>query len=278
MGIGCLMAGLVMPCTAADKELTKQPLWEFGLGGGALAMSAYRGADTTATYLIPIPYFVYRGKFLRADRDGVRSVVFARDAIEININAGGTIPVSSRHVPARQGMPDLKPIFEIGPSVDWHVYETQDRGIRFDIRAPLRLGVSVSAAPRIVGLSFAPQFNVDWLSVGGHPGWDLGVLMGPLFSNRQYNQYFYTVAPQYARSDRPVYQAPGGYAGTQFLAAISKRFPNFWLGAYARYDSLHGTTFADSPLVRSKEYWALGIGFAWMVSYSSILVDNGAAP
>lgn len=271
------MASLAISSAAAVIEPTQQPLWELGLGGGALTMAAYRGADTLTTYLIPIPYFVYRGKILRADRNGVRSVMFARDAIEINLNAGGTIPVSSRNVSARQGMPSLKPIFEIGPSVNWHVYETQDRQVRFDIRAPLRVAMSVSASPKIVGLSFTPQFNVDWPNVGGHPGWDLGLLTGPIFSDRQYNQYFYAVAPQYARLDRPAYQASGGYAGTQFLGAISKRYPKFWTGAYARYDTLKGATFADSPLVRSKGYWAIGLGFAWMVGYSSTLVDSSAA-
>lgn len=268
------MGGLASTSAAADIEPIKQPLWELGLGVGGLTMDAYRGADTQTTYVLPIPYFVYRGKFLRADRNGVRSILFARDAVEINLNAGGTIPVSSQNVAARQGMPNLKPIFEIGPSIDWHLYETQDRRIRFDIRAPLRVAMSVAAVPKIVGLSFSPQFNVDWPNLGGHASWSLGLLAGPIFSNRQYNQYFYAVAPQYARLDRPSYQAPGGYAGTQFLGALSKRYPNFWVGAYARYDTLKGAAFADSPLVRSKGYWALGLAFTWMVGYSSVMVDS----
>ena len=93
-----------------------------------------------------------------------------------------------------------------------------------------------------------------------------------MFADRRYNQYFYSVAPQYATAARPEYQAAGGYAGTQSLAALSKRFPKFWVGAYMRFDSLDGAAFVDSPLVQRRTYWSGGFGFAWMIGQSSRLV------
>jgi hypothetical protein len=55
--------------------------------------------------------------------------------------------------------------------------------------------------------------------------------------------------------------------------SLSKRFPRYWVGAFVRYDTLSGASFADSPLVRSNSYWAAGIGIAWMIGKSSRMVD-----
>ena len=69
------------------------PLWEFGLGAGAIAFQDYRGSDTTHAYPLPVPYIVYNGKFLKADRDGVRGTLFNQDWLEINLSFNLTTPV-----------------------------------------------------------------------------------------------------------------------------------------------------------------------------------------
>ena len=59
----------------------------------------------------------------------------------------------------------------------------------------------------------------------------------------------------------------------QFLVALSKRFPGYWIGGFARYDTLKGAVFADSPLVTSKHYVAAGIGISWILGRSSTRVQ-----
>jgi outer membrane scaffolding protein for murein synthesis (MipA/OmpV family) len=98
-------------------------------------------------------------------------------------------------------------------------------------------------------------------------------LAGPLFADHRYHDYFYSVAQQYATASRPAYQATGGYAGTQFITALSKRYPRYWVGAYVRYDSLSGAVFADSPLVLRNSYWSAGIGIAWIIHTSAQMVE-----
>lgn len=274
----CLVAGWVpASATGAETESAdgKRPLWEFGLGVGALALEDYRGADTAHVYPFPVPYFVYRGQFLRADRDGVRGVLFNRDVVELNVSVNATTPVNSGSTPARDGMPNLKPTVEIGPSIDWHLWRSDRRRVRLDLRMPLRTAVTVEERPRSIGWFFAPRLNVDFVDLGAHSGWNLGLLAGPLFASRRYDDYFYTVAQEYARPGRPAYQAPGGFAGTQMLSSLTRRFRGFWVGAFLRYDTLSGAAFADSPLVRSNSYWAAGIGIAWMIGKSSRMVDAG---
>jgi MipA family protein len=250
---------------------TDAPLWEFGLGAGAIAFQDYRGSDTTHAYPLPVPYIVYNGKFLKADRDGVRGTLFNQDWFEVNLSFNLTTPVQNDR--ERSGMPDLRSTVEVGPSFDFHLFRSGNRRVKLDLRMPLRAAATVESSPRIIGWTFTPRLNLDLKDPFGIPGWNLGLLAGPLFADRRYHDYFYSVAPQYATPTRPEFAASGGYAGTQTLAALSKRYPKFWVGAYMRYDTLAGAAFVDSPLVQRKSYWTGGFGFAWMIRKSSQVVQ-----
>jgi hypothetical protein len=51
---------------ATPREL---PLWEVGAGLFPSTFPAYRGSDDQQYYLLPFPYLVYRGNYLRVDRE-----------------------------------------------------------------------------------------------------------------------------------------------------------------------------------------------------------------
>jgi len=269
-----LAAVLVLGCVESTVA-TEVPLWEVGLGVGTVAFSDYRGSDNTSAYVLPVPYFAYHGEFLKADRNGVRGLLFDSRIAELNVSVNGTTPVRSRHDAARAGMPDLKPTFEIGPSLDLHLWRSDADNVRLDLRLPVRRVVSIEREPRAVGWMFTPRLNLDVRDIGGHHGWDLGLLAGPVFGDRAYHDYFYSVAPAYATAARPAYRAGGGYSGTEAVGALSKRFPRYWVGMFVRYDALAGARFLPSPLVRSERYWAAGFGFAWMIGKSTRIVDSG---
>jgi MipA family protein len=268
---GSLSAALLAMCWTIPALSKEEPLLEYGLGVGAVAFEDYRGSDTSHVYPLPVPYLVYNGKFLKADRDGVRGTLFNQDRVELNLSVNATTPVRSDR--ERSGMPDLRPTVELGPSFELHVLRSDDARIKLDFRMPLRAAFTVEASPKMIGWTFTPRFNLDIADPFGFAGWKLGLLAGPLFADRRYDDYFYTVAPQYATALRPAYQAVGGYAGTQTTAALSKRFPHFWVGAYVRYDTLSGAAFIDSPLVQSRRYWAGGVGISWMIHRSSTMVE-----
>jgi outer membrane protein len=257
-------------CTGARAD--ERPLWEFGLGAGIVVFNDYRGADTTHAYPLPIPYLVYRGTVLKADHDGVRGLLFNQDLVEINLSVNATTPV--RNNSARRGMPDLRSTLEIGPALDVHLWRSADRRVKLDLRVPARAAFTVEASPRLIGGFLAPNVNLDVAQFRGQYGWKLGLLAGPLFANRRYDDYFYTVAPQYATAGRPAVAAAGGYAGTQVLVSLTRRFPACWIGAYLRHDSLAGAGFADSPLVRRDSYWSGGFGVAWLIRQSSRQVES----
>ena len=260
--------------SASASDAASNPLWEFGLGVGAIGLTDYRGADTAHVYPLPVPYFVYRGKIVKSDRDGVRGLFLKNPRVELNLSVDATSPVSSKNNSARAGMPSLRPTVEFGPSLDVHLWRSNDERLRIDLRLPVRKAFTIEAHPQSVGWFMAPRINIDARDFAGHAGWDLGMFVAPLFADRGYHDYFYSVAPAYATPTRPVYRASGGYAGTEMLVAASKRFPTCWFGAFARYDTLSSAVFEDSPLVRSRGYWAAGFGISWMIAKSSHQVSG----
>ena len=267
----CAAALLAAACHAPCAVAKEEPLYVFGFGIGAIAFEDYRGSDTAHAYPLPLPYLLYNGKFLKANRDGIRGTLFNQNRFELNLSFDATTPV--RNDRERSGMPDLKSTVELGPSFDLHLMRSADAGVKLDLRMPVRAALTVEASPKIIGWTFAPRLALDIRSPLGFEGWNLGILTGPVFADRRYHAYFYSVAPQFATATRPVYRADSGYAGTQFITALSKRFPKFWVGAYARYDSLSGATFLESPLVQRKSYMSGGIGISWIISKSSQLVE-----
>ena len=265
-----IAAALLSMQPAAAEE---KPLWEAGLGIGALRFPDYRGSDESQVYPVPVPYFVYRGDFFKADRDGVRGELFNRKYVELNISLNATIPVNSDDNAARRGMSDLKPTIEIGPSLDLHLWRSSNDNVKLDLVMPIRAPITVESSPQSIGWVFSPRLNIDFQDIG-QQGWDFGFGAGPIFADRKFHDYFYSVAPRFVTVQRSAYQADGGYSGTHVLTSLSKRFSGYWVGAYLRYDTLSGAVFEDSPLVRSRSYWAGGVGIAWMIGQSKRMVES----
>ena len=269
LGLG---AAAVLACTTSTVRADQKPLWEAGLGIGVVAFNDYRGADTTHVYPLPVPYFVYRGEILKSDSDGLRGKFFSRTWIEFTLSVNGTTPV--RNSSAREGMPDLKSTLELGAAVNVHVWRSSDDRVKLDLRLPVRGALTLEAPPHFIGGFFAPNINLDLAQLKGAQGWKLGLLAGPLFANRRYNDYFYTVAPQYATADRPAYEAHGGYAGAETLVSLTRRYPKYWFGGYIRHDFLDGASFIDSPLVKTHNYWSGGIAITWIIGQSARTLES----
>jgi outer membrane scaffolding protein for murein synthesis (MipA/OmpV family) len=268
--VAAIVAAAVSFSQSAAAE--PKPLWELGLGVGGIVFPDYRGSDELEMYPIPLPYVIYRGKFLKADREGVRGELFDRRYAELSFSVGGSIPVNSDDNDVRQGMPDLKPTLELGPSFDLHLWRSAASDMKLDLVMPVRMPITIESSPQAIGLVFAPRLNLDVQNIAA-TGWDVGVGAGPLFASGKYHEYFYSVAPRYAQPERPAYDADGGYSGMHVLASISKRFPSYWIGAYMRFDHLHGAAFAASPLVQQSYALSGGFGVAWMIGKSKRVVE-----
>ena len=253
---------------------TPRPVWELGVGLAGLRLPDYRGSDQSRGYLLPLPYIVYRGTWLKADRGGARALLLDTDRVKVDVSVAASTPTRSKDNAARAGMPNLAATGEIGPNLNITLARSTAERWKLDLRLPLRAAVSVQRSPGFVGTTFSPNLNLDIAGLGG--GWNLGLLTGPLFADRKYHERFYGVDAAYATVDRPAYRARGGYAGWQALAATSRRFGNTWVGAFLRFDNLRGASFDDSPLVRRNSVITLGFGVSYILATSTDMVTRAA--
>src|SRR3977135_832036 len=117
--------GLLLPCLAASFAHADQlPLWEAGAGFGVTTLPHYRGSDQAKTWVLPVPYLVYRGKELKVDDRRFRDLFFESDRGELEFSRSGSPPVKDDN--ARRGMPDLDPTLEIGPSLNIALYRSDN--------------------------------------------------------------------------------------------------------------------------------------------------------
>ncbi|MGZ8449709.1 MAG: MipA/OmpV family protein, partial [Candidatus Deferrimicrobiaceae bacterium] len=98
------------------------PQWELGAGVAGLTLSDYRGSDEVRSYLLPVPYIIYRLEWIKVDRTGIQSILLNWERAEVNLSLSATPPVRSKDNRAREGMSNLKPMVEFGPSLDIHLW------------------------------------------------------------------------------------------------------------------------------------------------------------
>ena len=58
----------------------------------------------------------------------------------------------------------------------------------------------------------------------------------------------------------------------QYLVALSRRYPRYWLGDFVRFDGLQGASFAARPMVRTQQYFAAGVVISWLLGESATRV------
>lgn len=257
-----------IPVTAMAYHL---PLWEAGAGFVSLHAPLYRGSTSSKDYTLPVPYIVYRGERLKADRDGFRGKLFESENVQLQMSISGNVPVPKDTSGARQGMPGLDPVLEFGPSMLVRLWHNPQNNALLWLKLPLRAALSIgNPVLDYQGLVFSPYLQLAKNLHFPASQWLFKVSMGPIFSSERYHDYFYTVESQYATPIRDEYHSTGGYSGSRITATVSRHSKQFYFGAVTRYDNLSGATFEDSPLVETRDYLVFGVFFAWVFAKSSI--------
>jgi outer membrane protein len=261
---------ILLPQHAVGEE---KPLWEAGVGAALLQMPDYRGSDEKRTLLLPYPYLIYRGDILRVDRERISGRIFQTDRLLLDVSFFGNVPVDSSKNSARSGMPDLDPIFEVGPSLNITLLENRQDPYKLSLSIPVRAVFSTDfSSLRHEGWIFHPRLAFEKADFIPKSGLNLGISAGPIFGDRAYHHYFYSVEPAYATAARPAYDAGGGYSGSTLSIGLNKKFDPLLFNVFLSVDFLQGAVMADSPLVKSKTSVMSGFTVSWVFAKSKKLV------
>jgi outer membrane scaffolding protein for murein synthesis (MipA/OmpV family) len=247
----------------------ERPFWEFGVGVGAVSFADYLGSDRHRNWLLPVPYVVYRSERINVDRERASGRLFRIDRLRLDLSLSGSVPVDSDDNPQREDMPDLDPVLQFGPALEFDLYRTLPEGDRLFITLPLRSAFTVGFDEvRHIGWVSNPNLRYEKKRQTERGSWTTTTSFGPLFGDRRYHRYYYAVEPRFATPDRPDFFTSGGFGGWRFSAGFSQRSGDFWYGAFIRYYNLTGAKFANSPLVETDHSLVAGFGVAWIFARS----------
>lgn len=246
--------------TAQAPEGAPKPLWEAGLFGFAVSQAAYPGAADRIQRGFGLPFFIYRGKFLRVDENtvGVRAV--KTPTTELDIGFSGSFGASSTDVKVREGMPGLGTLFEFGPRLKFNLGAPLP-GSRLRLELPARGVFDVSDSFRNRGFAVEPELDFNLPLTGSTR---LGLRAGLIFGDRKLNNYLYGVAPQFATATRAAYEGQAGLIATRLGLSTATDLAKDWqLFSFLRYDVVKGGANKASPLVLKSGGATLGIGLSW---------------
>jgi outer membrane scaffolding protein for murein synthesis (MipA/OmpV family) len=245
------------------------PFWEFGVGLGAFSFPDYLGSDKRRNWLLPLPYVTYRSERINVDREGASGRLFKADRVRLEVSLSGSVPVDSDDNAQRENMPNLDPVVEFGPALQFDLYRTPAERDRLFLELPLRGAFSVAFDEfRHIGWVSNPNIRYERKPRTDRGRWTMTASFGPLFGDRRYHRYVYAVEPRFATPDRPEFSTSGGFGGWRFSAGFSRRSGDFWYGAFIRYYNLTGAKFSDSPLVETDHSLVAGFGVAWVFARS----------
>lgn len=245
-------------CFAEEKDKTEL---ELGLGVGGIDIPHYRGSDQRSTIYLPFPYVKYSSKRLKVDREGGRYYLYERGISKLDVSMGFAFPVDSEDNDARQAMPDLKAVVEIGPRWVVYPYTSEDKRFRIRVALPLRMAFATNIIENdFIGWTATPYLQFRYFHYA-----ETTLSLGPLWASEKYHDYFYQVDTKYVTTTRPFYDAKGGYSGSRISFSSNRRFSKtIWGVVFARYDFLKGANFEDSPLVKQDTAFMFGLGVTYI--------------
>lgn len=241
--------------------------WDLGLGGGIFNYQLYPGAVSSNTLVIPVPYFTFRSPRLEIDR-GIKGFLYSSERFALDVSADFALPADSEDTRARQGMPDLDFMVQLGPSLEFLLNDAARNyfDVRFEI--PVRAAFATDLSDvKNSGYLLEPRFSFNHRRLA-KTGLTQKVTLGLKFATEDYHDYYYQVAPVFANATRPAYDSDSGFGGSFINYYVSYKTSDFVYWMFFRYQSLRGAVFEDSPLVEQKDYYFAGFGFAWLFAGS----------
>ncbi|VAW50776.1 putative outer membrane protein [hydrothermal vent metagenome] len=254
-------------CADDFKEAKGETEWTLGAGLGVFNYKLYPGAKKSDQLVLPVPYFTYRSPKFEIDR-GIKSFIYNSEEMVVDISADFGLPVDSDDTEARQGMPDLDFVLQLGPSLEFLLNDKKTNyfDVRFEVPARVAFVASFNDSENI-GYLIEPRLSFNHHR-SSRNGLSHKATIGLKFATQKFNAYYYDVAEKFATATRAEYKSNGGFAGSfvNYRMAYNKDDLVYW--AFVRYQSLRGAEFEDSPLVLQNDYYFFGAGISWIFARS----------
>ncbi len=271
---------LLAAARSADAQQTeRRPLLEAGILGGGGWVPDYPAAGQNHFRALPAPYLIYRGELLRSSDRGVRGRLYRSGDLEFSFSFSGAFAARSRENRAREGMPNLGYLGEVGPALRWVAWRGDGGRHRITLELPVRAVFSTNLSDiSFRGFTAAPEVAFEHVGLF-HPAARTRVGVGPVFTSGLLSDYFYRVEERYVRPGRPGYDASGGYLGTRLT--FSYRRPvteRISVSGGGRVENFTGAANADSPLYRREWNVTLVGGVSFSLYRSERTVDSASEP
>lgn len=258
-----------------DRDLTgfealdeTQPLWEFGAGGVMIDVPNYPASSERNFIALAAPYLVYRGDVFRlGGGNGARAVVVEESNYEFDLSFGGAFSADSDDNTAREGMPELDFLFEVGPQL---IYRMKD--FKFDEGGNGRLNARIQARAvfstdfnRIDSRGYVLEPTLSYQQRGRlFDNTGLNLSFSVIFASEKLQDYFYQVEQDFVTDNRDQFDAKGGYLGSELSVGFS--FPireniRGFIGGSAQFHQ--GAANQDSPLFEKDITYGVAAGFVW---------------
>jgi outer membrane protein len=271
------LGGLTVPMLVGSAALAQEPRWEIGAVGVGVSQAAYPGADQQIRRVLAVPYFLYRGEYLRADRETVGLRAFKSERVEVDVGVAGAFGSGAEQVSIRRDMPKLGTLVEFGPRVKSQLGRGPGGG-RWQLELPLRGVFDLTDRGHHRGWALEPRLLFERTA---HGGWRYSAAVGAILADTRLAATFYGVDAAYATPERPAYRARSGLVAWRAGSTVSYELSPDWrvFGA-ARVDYLRHAVNRDSPLVRTavSPTLAVGLAYTWQRARTEAVATQEPAP
>ncbi len=248
------------------------PVWELGVGVGYANFAYYPGSSKQRSLILPVPLFVYRGKYLRADEEGgLRGLFLDSNKFEINISSGVNLPFNEDDTPVRKGMNEKEFFFEIGPGFIYH-FIAKDKREKCSLSFSLNTRFALSSDfkdTRGRGFVFNPQLY-SWAKLSQKV--TLRNSIGVTFSTNKHQAFFYDVQSEFVNSQRSFYKSKTGIFGVNAssfaIIGLTRGWSVFTGLSYANYSNSANRL---SPLHEKNHTLAFVAGVSFWFAKSKVL-------
>lgn len=240
----------------------EKPFFEAGLSGGAGYIPDYPGAGQSRSHALAFPIFNLRGRVFRSDdEDGTHARIFRDLNLTLDVSLGGSFPADSSQNRARENMPDLVWMGEVGPRLTTKLYGDALHYVKASVAVRMALSTDFTRVD-YRGVLLAPALSAVHEELIFRKI-SVAVRVSPQFATQELHEYFYTVEPQHATPSRPAHRARGGYVGTSLFSVFAFERPEYGIYTGVGASFQEGAANQKSPLFKERINPVAFVGFRW---------------